>query len=206
MIVAPLSLWKRTLAGLLAGALTGCSLLAPTRAPAPRLFTLQPSFPIADGAADAAAPRTIAISPPSARPGFDGTRMVYVTRAYEIQFFSTHEWVMPPARLLAPLLGLALARGGRLRVVEATEVEPPALRLETEIVALQQEFTVHPSQLRFVLRARLDDGATGRLVAETELETTEPADSEDPYGGVVAANRAVGRVLEQLAAWCAAAP
>lgn len=206
MIVAPLSLPRRALAGLLAGALAGCSLLAPTRAPTPRLFTLQPSFPMADGPAEAAAPRTIAISPPSARPGFEGPRMAYVTRAYEIQYFATHEWVEPPARLLAPLLRLALARGGRLRVVEASQVEPPALRLETEVVALQQEFTVRPSQLRFALRARLDDGATGRLVAETELEITEPADSEDPYGGVVAANRAVGRVLEELAAWCAAAP
>ncbi|HXK23362.1 MAG TPA: ABC-type transport auxiliary lipoprotein family protein [Myxococcota bacterium] len=206
MIIAPLSLPKRTLAGFLAGALAGCSLLAPTRAPAPRLFTLQPGFAVADVAADATAPRTIAISLPSARPGFDGPRMVYVTRPYEIQYFSTHEWVVPPARLLAPLLRLALARSGRLRVVETTQVEPPALRLQTEVVALQQEFNVRPSQVRFALRARLDDGATGHLVAETELETTEPADSEDPYGGVVAANRAVGRVLEELAAWCAAVP
>jgi cholesterol transport system auxiliary component len=206
MIGTRLSLPKRALAALLAGALAGCSLLAPTRAPAPRLFTLLPSLLVADGAPDAAALRTIAISAPSARPGFEGPRMAYVTRHYEIQYFATHEWVEPPARLLAPLLRLALARSGRLRVVEATEAEPPALRLETEVVALQQEFTARPSQLRFALRARLDDGATGRFVAETELETTEPADSEDPYGGVVAANRAVGRVLEELAAWCAAAP
>jgi cholesterol transport system auxiliary component len=204
MMVAPLSLPKRALLGLLAAAIAGCSLLAPTRAPAPHLFTLQPRFPTADGA-ETVAPRTIAVSLPSARPGFDGPRMAYVTRPYEIQYFATHEWVEPPARLLAPLLRLALARGGRLRVVEATEVEPAALRLETELVALQQEFTVRPSRVRFALRARLDDGATGRLVAETDLETTEPADSEDPYGGVVAANRAVGRLLEELAAWCAAA-
>jgi len=131
--------------------------------------------------------------------------MAYVTRPYEIQYFATHEWVEPPARLLAPLLRVALARRGRLRVVEANEAEPPALRLETEIVALQHEFTVRPSQVRFALRARLDD-ASGRFVAETEIEATEQADSEDPYGGVVAANRAVGRVLEELAAWCAAAP
>ena len=206
MIVTPRPLPKRALVAILAGALAGCSLLVPTRAPAPRLFTLQPSFPVADAAADAAAPRTIAISLPSARPGFEGPRMVYVTRPYEMQYFATHEWVEPPARLLAPLLRLALARSRQLRVVEADEVEPPALRLATELVVLQQEFTVRPSQLRFAVRARLDDGTTGRLVAETELETTEPADSEDPYGGVVAANRAVGRVLQELAAWCAAAP
>ncbi|HVN37801.1 MAG TPA: ABC-type transport auxiliary lipoprotein family protein [Myxococcota bacterium] len=205
MIAAPHPLAKRALVGILAGALAGCSLLLPTRAPAPRLFTLQPSFTTVDGAADPASRRTIAISPPSAGPGFEGPRMAYVTRPYEIQYFATHEWVEPPARLLAPLLRVALARRGRLRVVEANEAEPPALRLETEIVALQHEFTVRPSQVRFALRARLDD-ASGRFVAETEIEATEQADSEDPYGGVVAANRAVGRVLEELAAWCAAAP
>jgi len=68
------------------------------------------------------------------------------------------------------------------------------------------EFTVRPSQLRFALRARLDDGTSARFVAETEIEATEQVDSEDTYGGVVAANRAVGGELEELAAWCAAAP
>lgn len=128
--------------------------------------------------------------------------MAYVTRAFELRYFTRHQWVEPPARLLPPLLVLALERGGRFRPVQARSGVVPALRLETEIVALQQEFDVRPSQLRFGLRVQLVDAAAGQPIAEAALEALEPAASEDPYGGVVAANRAVARVLEQLAAWC----
>ena len=129
--------------------------------------------------------------------------MAYVTRPYEIQFFARHQWVEPPARLLAPLLGEALERDGRLQAAQSGESVAPALRLETEIVALQQEFTAHPSQLRFTLRARLLDGSQGGVLATAAFEAVEPSPSEDPYGGVIAANRAVARVLDGVAKWCA---
>jgi cholesterol transport system auxiliary component len=34
------------------------------------------------------------------------------------------------------------------------------------------------------------------------FEAVEGAPSDDPYGGVVAANRAVDRVLDEIAKWC----
>ncbi len=80
----------------------------------------------------------------------------------------------------------------------------PALRLETEIIALQQEFTLKPSQTRFAVRAQLVDVARRRIVATEEFEAVEPAPSDGPYGGVVAANHAVARVLGKLAKWCEA--
>ena len=129
--------------------------------------------------------------------------MAYITRPYEIQFFARHQWVEPPARLLAPLLGEALERDGRFQATKSGESVASALRLETEIVALQQEFTAHPSQVRFTLRARLLAGMEGRVLATAAFEAIEPASSEDPYGGVIAANRAVARVLDEVAKWCA---
>jgi cholesterol transport system auxiliary component len=39
-----------------------------------------------------------------------------------------------------------------------------------------------------------------------ELDEVEPAPSDDPYGGVVAANRALGRLLGRLGELCATAP
>jgi cholesterol transport system auxiliary component len=180
----------------------GCSLLPANPTPAPSLFTLQPVFSseAADAPSDAAP--TIAIASPGARAGFDSPRMAYVTRPFELQYFAQHQWVEPPARLLEPLIELALERAGRLRPVPSGSGVVPALRLETEIVVLQQEFDVRPSRLRFGLRAQLLDPVAGRMIAKTELEVLEPAESDDPYGGVVAASRAIGRVLEQLAAWC----
>ncbi len=180
----------------------GCSILPSNPSPAPSLFTLHPIFSSeAAGAPSDAAP-AIAIAPPGARAGFEGPRMAYVNRPFEIHYFARHQWVEPPARLLEPLIVLALERAGRFRPVLSGRGVVSALRLETEIVVLQQEFDTRPSRLRFGLRAQLLDPVAGRVIAKTELEVLEPAESDDPYGGVVAANRAVARVLEQLAAWC----
>jgi len=104
--------------------------------------------------------------------------------------------------MLAPLLAEALLRDGRFDPVQGGENLGAALRLETEIVALQQEFSAQPSQVRFTLRARLLDLAERRVVANSAFEAVEGAPSDDPYGGVIAANRAVDRVLDEVAAWC----
>ena len=42
-----------------------------------------------------------------------------------------------------------------------------------------------------------------RVIATREFDETVAAESDDPYGGVVAADRAVHTVLEQLANFCA---
>lgn len=182
--------------------LAGCALLAP-REPAPSLFTLEPELAGSAAPAPVAGAPELGIATPSARPGFDEAGMAYVTRAYEIRYFARHRWVEPPARLLAPLLARTLERAGQ-RPVPAGQGLAPRLRLETGIETLQQEFTAQPSQLRFALRAQLVDAVEQRVLAARTFEAVEPAPAEDPYGGVVAANRAVARVLEELAAWCAA--
>ena len=89
-------------------------------------------------------------------------------------------------------------------------VNPPhaaagELRLDTEIIRLQHEFATAPSRVRFTLRATLVDEKARRVLARREFDAAIPAASDDPRGGVVAANRAVQTVLENLAAFCAEA-
>jgi len=200
MIEAIGSLRKAAALAALAVTLAGCALLASPGAAPPSLFALDPSRARA-GPRDAAA-QLIGIAAPSARAGFDGPRMAYVTRPYELHFFARHQWVEPPARMLAPLLAEALERDGRFDASQTGENLAAALRLDTEIVALQQEFSAHPSQVRFTLRAQLLDLAARRVLASAAFEAVEAAPSDDPYGGVVAANRAVARVLDEVATWC----
>jgi cholesterol transport system auxiliary component len=59
--------------------------------------------------------------------------------------------------------------------------------------------------VRFTLRAYLVDNSTRRVLAWREFDEGVAAASENPYGGVVAANRAVQSVLQQLAGFCAEA-
>jgi cholesterol transport system auxiliary component len=79
------------------------------------------------------------------------------------------------------------------------------LRLDTEIIRLQQDFRTRPSTVRFTLRATLIDQKTRRVDSWREFDNSVPAGSEDSYGGVVAANRAVQITLENLGDFCAEA-
>ena len=80
-----------------------------------------------------------------------------------------------------------------------------SLRLQTKMPRLQQVVGTSPSQLRFTLRAHLVDSHTRKVLAWREFDQTMAAPSDDPRGGVAAANTAVQTVLGQLADFCAEA-
>jgi cholesterol transport system auxiliary component len=56
--------------------------------------------------------------------------------------------------------------------------------------------------MQVTLRAQLVDLDTQRVLGSQLFEISEAAPSEDAYGGVQAANRAVARLLEELVAFC----
>jgi len=186
-------------------ALGACSVLQPAATPSPAFY----SFDGIPGRAPAAAPisaPTLIISPPHAAAGYDSKRIIYVREPHKLEYFAHSEWVDPPARMLAPLLVAAVENNGAFRAVVLTPSTATAdLRLDTEIIRLQQDFRTRPSTVRFTLRATLIDQNTRRVKAWREFDNSVPAGSEDPYGGVVAANRAVQITLENLADFCAEA-
>ena len=107
--------------------------------------------------------------------------------------------------MLAPLLVQALEQDGNFRaVVRTTNPSPADLRLETELVRLQHDFTTHPSRAQMTLRAQLYDVKGKKVLAVREFDAAENAPSEDAYGGVIAANTALERVLGQLTDFCVA--
>ena len=146
---------------------------------------------------------TLIVSPPHAAAGFDSQRIMYLRHADQPEYFAYSRWIDTPARMLAPLIVAAIEGSGTFRaVVQTPSTAAGELRLDTEILRLEQDFLAAPSQVRFTLRAYLVESATRRVVASREFEAAVPAASEDPRGGVVAANRAVKMVLERLAAFC----
>ena len=195
-------------AGLVLGALAACSALSPTPTPPPAFFSLdnpRATSAAVPPAAAASAP-TLVISPPRAAAGFDSQRIIYQRDAYKLEYFANSEWVDPPPRLLGPLLVSALERSGAFRaVIQTPGAAGGDLRLDTQVIRLQQEFQARPSRVRFTLRAYLVDDKTRRVLAWREFEADVPAASEDAYGGVVAANQAVQMVLADLSAYCAEA-
>jgi len=186
----------------------GCSALRPTATPQPSLYSLDSAH--SDDRAATRMPATLSVvaptlivNPPHAASGFDSQRIVYVREAHKLEHFAHSEWVDTPARMVAPLIVAAIEGGGTFRAVVLTPSAAAGdLRLDTEIMRLQHEFGSQPSRVRFTLRAYIVVNATRRVLAWREFDETVAATSEDPYGGVVAANRAVQAVLEQLASFC----
>ena len=187
---------------------TGCGTLRPTAADHPSYYSLD-SARVEAGAAppsaalSATAP-TLIVNPPNAASGFDSQRIIYVREAYKLEYFSHSEWVDTPARMLAPLIVAAVENTRAFRAVVLTPSAATGdLRVDTEIVRLQHEFGSQPSRVRFTLRAYVVDNSTRRVLAWREFDETVAAASETPYGGIVAANRAVQTVLARLASFCA---
>jgi cholesterol transport system auxiliary component len=77
------------------------------------------------------------------------------------------------------------------------------LRLDSELLSFHQDFTRQPSEMHVTLRAQLIDLGTQRVIASRTFDIRETTPSEDTYGGVLAANRAVAQLLEELATFCA---
>ena len=179
----------------------GCAALQPPRMESPALYLLD-----ARPAASAQRPQrnlVLAVDPPSARPGFDTPQMAYVRQAHKLDYYVKNRWADTPPRMLAPLLVQALEQSGSFRAVLRTNNPIPAdLRLDTELIRLQQDFTTQPSRVELTLRAQLYDLKSRQVLAVREFDAAENAASEDAYGGVIAANRALARVLGQVTDFC----
>ena len=190
-------------AALCLAALSACDALRPGSAPHPAFYTLDSARRAETVAIPATAP-TLTITPPYAAAGFDSPRMIYVRETHKLEYFANSVWADPPARMLAPLLVAAVENTGAFRaVVQKPGTATGDLRLDTEIIRLQQDFRTQPGRAQFTLRAYLIDEKTRRVLAWREFDGAVPVTREDPYGGVVAANRAVQIVLENLAIFCA---
>lgn len=186
--------------------LAGCAGLLPEPEPPPAFYSLDVFAPVLRPAAALAASRgaTLVVNAPSAAPGFDSQRIIFVRKPHELEYFAHSQWVDTPARMLAPLIVAAIEKTGAFHAVaHAPSSALGDMRLDTEIIRLQQVFLQSPSRVHFTLRATLVDSATRRVLATREFDGYATALSENPYGGVLAANKVVASVLDELAAFCA---
>ena len=181
--------------------LAGCTGLPAPQAVSENIYVLE-AQPVTK-TAQARRDLVMAVGMPRARTGLDTPAMVYVQQPHELNYFVTSRWADTPARMLEPLLVQAMEQTGGFRaVVQETSAVPADVRLDTEIIRLQQDFTTQPSRLLLTLRAQLIDVRGQRVLAVRLFDESENVASDNAYGGVTAANRAVQRLLGQLADFC----
>lgn len=193
------------LAGFGAAVLGACTgTLLPKPAPPPSRHTLDTGAAWPSPSVARADAPVLVVATPRAAPGHESRRMVYLRQAQELEAFAFHEWVEPPATMLAPLLLRALQGSGAFgAVLLAPSAVAGTWRLETELIRLQQDFSTQPSQVRLSLRAVLLDAGQRRVIAWREFDTRVAAASDDPLAGVVAAGQATQRLLAAVAEFCA---
>jgi len=181
--------------------LVGCSPLQPVKSSNIKTYAIEAQFSsISNNTGDL----TLLVNTPSARSGFESARMIYLKNPHEIDYFAQSQWVDSPARMLAPLLLQALESTAKYRaVIPVRSAASADLRLDTEIIRLQHEFLAKPSRVHLTVHAQLIDLRNKSVLATREFDVIEVADSDDPYGGVIATNRAVKIVLQQIADFCA---
>ena len=191
-------------------ALSACSVLQAKSSTPPSYYALEyagASVPTTTPRASLANAPTLIISPVRAASGFDSERIIYVREPHKLEYFSHNEWIDAPARMLGPLMVASIEQTGAFRAVVMTPGSAGGdLRLETEIVRLQQDFQTKPSTVQFSLKAYLVDEKTRKVLAWRAFDNQATASSDDPRAGVVAANRAVQSVLEALAQFLAQRP
>lgn len=182
---------------LLAMALAGCTGLRPAETEPLRNHMLNaqlepasPPHPV---------PLTLLIGAPRAAPGFDTPRMAYIRHPNVLEYFAQNQWADTPARMLWPLLVRAMEqKAGFSAAVPASGLVKGDIRLDTEIIQIQQEFTSSPSRMHITLRAQLVEQTHYRVLASQTFEVFENADKDDPDGGVAAANRAIRNLIGKV--------
>jgi cholesterol transport system auxiliary component len=176
---------------------TSCTLLSPVSSDSSK--ALLDKLPV-PAARQTTHPVTLLVLPPRANPVFDTTRIAYTTHPYQIDYFTQREWAATPAQMLLPLLTTTLEQTGYFGAV----LTPPyagnySYALQTDIVALTQDFTTEPATLKLELRVQLSSGDSGRIIATRDITQREPLQEKSSAAGVAAANRANARVLQEVA-------
>jgi cholesterol transport system auxiliary component len=182
--------------------LTGCSSLRPPEVESVRTYLLEAQFERTEQIK--LIPLVLTVSPPRATPGYNTERMAFVRQPHLLEYFAKNRWAEAPAKMLGPLLVRALEqRTGFKSVTSADGMVKGDVRLDSEITLLQQEFTTSPSRLHLKMRVQLVEQESYRVLATQVFDAVEAAPADDPYGGVIAANRMLPRLLGQIADFAA---
>lgn len=190
---------KHLIAAALLSLLAACSLpLTAPQADATHTLALsgQTTVPLAIPVSS-----TLQVAAPTAAPGYDTPAMAYRPSTHELRYFAHQRWIDRPARLLGQALMDGFSAGGARVLAPGSGVRAD-YRLISELLQLEQDFTRQPSRIVLSVRLQLVDVRDGRLLGSRTLQLEQAAASDDPAGGVAAANMLVERAVVQSADFC----
>ena len=178
---------RRSLVVLAAALAAGCA--APGEREADRYFILEAAPPVA--ARPAAMLRVL---PTSASSFYDTQDIVYSRAPGTRAYYQFNHWTERPQRAIHAQLAARL------------EAPAPAqgLLLVTHLDEIVHDAARPPGTARIVLTARLVDPASRAVLARRTFDRSAPAASYDASGAVQGFDRALGALLDDVAAWVGA--
>jgi cholesterol transport system auxiliary component len=131
--------------------------------------------------------------------GFDSNRIAYTREPPKLDYYKDSVWSDTPAKMLLPILVRAFEGSSAFKAV----VSPPSpvlanLRVDVDVIRLQQEFMTAPSRVRLTVRTKVVEMKSGHVLETRLFEAVEPAPSENAAGAARAANAAVQKILSEV--------
>lgn len=142
---------------------------------------------------------TILVNTVQASPTIAGQEMLYQQKPYEVRAFAHNQWIAPPASMMTDLIVESLRHSHAFaNVVTSPFSGHYDYRVDVQLNTLQQDFRKQPSQIHLVLSAQVLQRKHKRIIASQTFAEDEASPSDDPYGGVLAANKATQTALTKL--------
>jgi len=131
--------------------------------------------------------------------GFDSNRIAYTRELPKLDYYKDSVWSDTPAKMLLPILVRAFESTGVFKAV----VSPPSpvladVRVDVDVIRLQQEFMTMPSRVRLITRIKVVEMKSGHVLETRLFEAIESAPSENAAGAARAANAAMQKVLGEM--------
>jgi len=134
---------------------------------------------------------SILVSLPEAAAGYDSTDMIYVEKPFELRAYANNAWISAPNNMLLPLITQSLQQSGLFFAVASNVTGTQTdYRLDSQLIELKQNFLRKPSTLDLSLKITLIRQHDDEIVASAVFRESVPCESDSPYGGVLAANKA----------------
>jgi cholesterol transport system auxiliary component len=186
----------KRLVALLAVLLAGC--ISATSVPPMQYYVLADTGAAAEPHRAAAGGRVLLVNPTAVSAFYDTQRLVYSRSPLERSYYQFAAWTERPGRAFTELLSRRLGAPLTTAGVRGDVV------LRTRIEQLYHDAAATPGRVTIEVSAELID-ATGRRIGDQRFTRSVPTRAENSVAAVEASNRAVTEVLDDIAAWCAAA-
>lgn len=184
--------------GVLAAGLCGCLSLG-SQEPQ-RYYVLEAAAEAAPSRTSRAA--TLLVAPTTASSFYEMQDIAYSRAPGARAYYLYHSWADRPGRRMTELLVARLERDGSFKSVAAVVAGVQGhFILNTHLTELYHDAATAPGNVRVALTAELIDPARRMLLARHAFERSAPAETYDAPGAVRAFSRAVGAILDDVAAW-----